>query len=41
MKSNEDTMRAACRTAEGNVQDLESWRNAFTEDRVFNDIPPP
>jgi hypothetical protein len=41
MKSNEDTVRGAYRTSEGNVQDLESWRNAFTEDGGFNDIAPP
>jgi hypothetical protein len=38
MTSNEEIVRAAYRTAEGNVQDLEGWRNAFTEDGVFNDI---
>jgi hypothetical protein len=31
-------VRAAYRTAEGDVLDLEGWRNAFTEDAVFNDI---
>ena len=38
MTSNEEIVRAAYRTAEGNVQDLEGWRNAFTEDGVFNNI---
>jgi hypothetical protein len=38
MTSNEAIVRAAYRTAEGDVQDLEGWRNAFTEDGVFNDI---
>jgi hypothetical protein len=31
-------VRAAYRTAEGDVLDLEGWRNAFTEDAVFIDI---
>jgi hypothetical protein len=34
----EEIVRAAYRTAEWNVLDLEAWRNAFTEDGVFNDI---
>jgi hypothetical protein len=38
MASNEEIVRAAYRTAEGDVQDLEGWRNAFTEDGVFNNI---
>jgi hypothetical protein len=38
MTSNEEIVRAAYRTAEGDVQDLAGWRNAFTEDGVFNDI---
>ena len=38
MTSNEGIVRAAYRTAEGNVQDLAGWRNAFTEDLVFNNI---
>jgi SnoaL-like domain len=38
MTSNEAIVRAAYRTAEGDVRDLEGWRNAFTEDGVFNDI---
>ena len=38
MTSNEEIVRAAYRTAEGNVQDLDGWRNSFTEDGVFNNI---
>jgi ketosteroid isomerase-like protein len=38
MASNEEIVRAAYRTAEGGVQDLAAWRDAFTEDGVFNDI---
>jgi ketosteroid isomerase-like protein len=38
MTSNEEIVRAAYRTAEGDVQDLKGWRNAFTEDGVFNNI---
>jgi ketosteroid isomerase-like protein len=38
MTSNEEIVRAAYRTAEGDVQDLEGWRNAFTDDGVFNNI---
>jgi hypothetical protein len=38
MTSNEAIVRAAYRTAEGDVRDLEGWRDAFTEDGVFNDI---
>ena len=38
MASSEEIVRAAYRTAEGNVQDLAGWRNAFTEHGVFNDI---
>jgi ketosteroid isomerase-like protein len=38
MTSNEEIVRAAYRTAEGSVQDLAGWRNAFTEDGVFNNI---
>jgi len=38
MASNEEIVRAAYRTAEGDVQDLVGWRNAFTEDGVFNNI---
>jgi hypothetical protein len=34
----EEIVRAAYRTAEWNVLDLVAWRNAFTEDGVFNDI---
>jgi ketosteroid isomerase-like protein len=36
--SNEEIIRAAYRTAEGSVRDLEGWRNSFTEDGVFNNI---
>jgi hypothetical protein len=35
MTTNEDFIRAAYRTAEGDVLDLEGWRNSFTEDGVF------
>jgi ketosteroid isomerase-like protein len=38
MTSNEEIVRAAYRTAEGNVQDLAGWRNAFTEDGVVNNV---
>jgi ketosteroid isomerase-like protein len=38
MTSNEEIVRAAYRTAEGDVRDLAAWRDAFTEDGVFNDI---
>ena len=38
MTRSEEIVRAAYRTAEWNVLDLEAWRNAFTEDGVFNDI---
>ncbi len=38
MTKNEEIVRAAYRTAEGDVLDLEGWRNAFTEDGVFNNI---
>ena len=38
MTPNEQIVRAAYRTAEGDVLDLEGWRNAFTDDGVFNDI---
>ena len=38
MTSNETIVRAAYRTAEGSVQDLKGWRDAFTEDGVFNNI---
>jgi ketosteroid isomerase-like protein len=38
MASNEEIVRAAYRTAEGSVQDLEGWRNAFTDDGVFTDV---
>lgn len=38
MTTNEEIVRAAYRTAEGDVQDLDSWRDAFTHDGVFNDI---
>src|SRR6266568_3200881 len=34
----EEIVRAAYRTAEWNVLDLEACRNAFTEDGVFNHI---
>ena len=35
---NEKIVRAAYRMAEGNVLDLDGWRNAFTPDGVFNNI---
>jgi SnoaL-like domain len=38
MATNEEIVRAAYRTAEGDVQDLEAWRDAFTADGVFNNI---
>jgi ketosteroid isomerase-like protein len=38
MTTNEEIVRAAYRTAEGDVQDLEGWRGAFTQDGVFNNI---
>ncbi len=38
MTKNEEIVRAAYRTADGDVLDLEGWRNAFTEDGVFNNI---
>jgi hypothetical protein len=38
MATNEEIVRAAYRTAEGDVLDLEGWRDAFTEDGVFNNI---
>ena len=38
MTRSEEIVRAAYRTAEGNVLDLVAWRNAFTEDGVFNHI---
>jgi hypothetical protein len=38
MASNEEIVRAAYQTAEGDVQDLEGWCNAFTDDGVFNNI---
>jgi ketosteroid isomerase-like protein len=38
MTRNEEIVRAAYRTAEGDVRDLEAWHDAFTEDGVFNDI---
>jgi hypothetical protein len=38
MTSNEGIVRAAYHTAEGSVRDLAGWRNAFTEDGVFNNI---
>jgi ketosteroid isomerase-like protein len=38
MTSNEEIVRAAYRTAEGDVLDLQGWRNAFTEDGVFNNV---
>jgi ketosteroid isomerase-like protein len=38
MASNEEIVRAAYRTAEGDVQDLEGWCNAFTDDGVINNI---
>jgi ketosteroid isomerase-like protein len=38
MATNEEIVRAAYRTAEGDVLDLEGWRNAFTEDGVFNNV---
>lgn len=36
MTRNEEIVRAAYHAAEGNVLDLKSWRNSFTEDGVFN-----
>ncbi|HEV3173066.1 MAG TPA: nuclear transport factor 2 family protein [Actinocrinis sp.] len=38
MAGNEEFIRATYHHAEGNVLDLEGWRNAFTEDGVFNRI---
>lgn len=38
MASNEEIVRAAYRAAEGDVLDVEGWRNLFTEDGVLNDI---
>ena len=35
MTTNEEIVRAAYRTAEGDVQDLQGWRDSFTEDGVF------
>ena len=36
MAGNEEIVRAAYRTAEGDVRDLKGWRDSFTEDGVFN-----
>ena len=36
MASNEEIVRAAYRAAEGDVRDLQGWRDSFTEDGVFN-----
>jgi ketosteroid isomerase-like protein len=36
MSTNEEIVRAAYRAAEGDVRDLEGWRDSFTEDGVFN-----
>lgn len=36
MTGNEEFIRAVYRTVEGDVQDVEGWRNSFTEDGVFN-----
>ena len=38
MTGNEEFIRATYQKAEGNVLDLAGWRNAFTEDGVFNRI---
>ena len=38
MAGTEEFVRATYHTAEGSVLDLEGWRNAFTEDGVFNRI---
>ena len=40
MASSEEIVRAAYRTAEGNVQDLAGWRNAFTEHGSSTTSPP-
>lgn len=39
MPSSEEIVRSAYRAAEGDVLDLEGWRNSFTEDGVFNMMP--
>ncbi len=38
MTGNEAFIRAVYRTAEGEVQDIEGWRNSFTEDGVFTNM---
>jgi ketosteroid isomerase-like protein len=38
MTRNEDYIRATYRTAEGDVLDLDGWRDAFTEDGVFTNM---
>jgi len=38
MTGNEEFIRAVYRTAEGDVQDLDGWRNSFTKDGVFTDM---
>ena len=38
MTKNEEIVRAAYRTADGDVLDLVGWRGAFTQDGVFNNI---
>lgn len=38
MAGNEEFIRATYRTAEGDVLDFKGWRDAFTEDGVFNRI---
>jgi hypothetical protein len=35
MTGNEEFIRAVYRMTEGAVQDVEGWRNAFTEDGIF------
>ncbi len=35
MGSSEEIVRAAYRAAEGDVRDIEGWRDSFTEDGVF------
>lgn len=39
MTSNEDVVREAYRLAEGDVLDVEAFRDLFTESGTFNDMP--
>ncbi|BAL89630.1 hypothetical protein AMIS_44100 [Actinoplanes missouriensis 431] len=39
MKSNEEIVREAYRRAEGNVTDADGFRDLFTSDGEFNDVP--